>query len=1058
MRLRAAAMAAGSMQATAMAEVRRIFRSTFGELSMPTQVDKVNRRVRDFGKDGITLALNPLSPEVFGNKGAERYSRNLEAILAKQEGVGITIQPWRLVPGLSPYCPNIGARELAERLKPLIKLSLKAAAAAPIVLETGSSDIIPVVIEGVKLALAGSAFHQAHIILELPGYLRQSPAMLRELTDWATARAAKGARPLGIMLDKGSHLAAERANTYLYGNANAAAATKAETDMRYKQLVHQAISAKPKALHPAIATHNLFDIAYALCDWARSGREGLPDFVLTAGIGNHIGRMLARAGARVTLVAAVVPEESESGFERYLMQVIREASLPESLLSAGYATEATSMAWSRLRQQFLASLSGRAEANSHGPERRQAGCFTPGCLGTALDRAGTEALYAAAKEAGQTGSLPALPLIIGGKSVSTPLTGIHRSHCASGVEEYRYTCADFNAVNAVLDLAAKATANEPIPQDERRLQLLRLAQLLEKKRAEFCTLLVSDAGSTLRDADIELRNAADACRFYEDCATLDGLLDGTQPQPLGTVVVASDRAHPLTNALAGIAAAWMAGNCVIFKPSPASMRLGYAIAALAAEAGLVSPRFQLIPCPDNQIADKLMADSRANAVLLPGNAAIAQRLATRAPLTPLHCKGSGLSSVYLAADCDWHLAVRELARALCYRSGQTADSPRVALIDAALYDRQGFHNALKDAVTSLCVQPGWEEAADLGPLARPLSDAQQHLLSDLRDEEAWLVRPAPLALGSQLWSPGVATGVTPGSPLASAEARQLPLLSLIRVSSMGEAIVAQKAISATGAAAIYAQDEELIAQWQRSLSTQAGVHKLFINCCPQSRPGLLPSATAHLPARCPAPQGGGVNELCSLSRWQELARPQRRGKRRSMPFMPWESLTPKPTPDDTMRLTSAADSISYWWENEFGTTHTLETYEGESITRGYTPIPLCLRAEKATSDIDLSIAIMAALTTGSEVQLSCAALRAWMPQALEPLGISVVVEPREEFESRFRELAGRGFCVRDTAATEGTFYRAVAAGLPLCTAPVLANGRLELLHCLREIHTCRHSF
>ncbi len=1060
LRLRAAAMAAGSMQGAAMAEVRRIFRSTFGELSLPTQVEKVNRRVRDLSKDKLGLTLNPLSPEVFGNKGAERYFKNLEAILSKQEGVGISIQPWRLVPGVSPYRPSLAAHELAEKLKPLIRLSLKGTSPRTVLVETGTSDIMPVIIEGFKLALAGSTFYQADVILELPGYLKQSPAMLRDLTEWAQARAAKGARPLRVMLDKGSHLSKERACTYLYGEANAAAATKGEADTRYKQLVHQAISANPRAIRPSIATHNLFDLAYALLDWGRSGRSGLPDFVFTAGLGNHLGRMLARAGAQVCLAAGVVSEQSDAEFERYLLSIIAEAAMPDSLLSAGYALETTSMAWGRLRQQFLASLSGRDEANSHSIDSRHKDeeFMTSGGLSAALDRAGMDALYASAAQAAQERDFPALPLIIGGRVTETPLTGIHRSLTAAGVEEYRYTCADYAAVDAVLRLASQATANEPSPLDERRTQLLRFAQILGKNRTELCSLLVCDAGFTLADADIELRNAIDACRFYEMSIMQDGLLDGTQPLPLGVVVVASDRAHPLAQAVSGIAAAWITGNSVIFKPAPSSMRLGCKIASLAEEAGLACPRFQSLACLDNQIADKLMTDSRSDASLLPGNAAVATQLASKAPGKTILCASAGISSVYLAPECDWQQAVRDLARCAFRRAGQAADCPRVALVDAGIYDHQGFMNALKDAVASLCVQPGWMEAADLGPLSRPLSDEQRLLLTELHDDESWLVRPAPQGLNSQLWSPGVVTGVRMGSPLTSQAASELPLLALIRVGSVAEALVAQKCVSAAGAAAVYSQDEQFLAQWRRSMSSaSACIQRLFINCCPQTRPGLLPHAAFNLPARPAAPLATGPHFLTALCSWQEAARPQRRGKQRNIPFSPWESLTPKPSPDDTMRLTSAADSISYWWENEFGKQRELPTYDGERISRCYVAHPLCLRAEKATSDIDLSIAVMAALTAGCELQLSSASLRAWMPRALEPLGISVTVETREEFEARFPELAGRGICVRDMAATDSTRRQAAATGLLLCSDSVLANGRLELLHCLRECSICSHS-
>ncbi len=1060
LRLRAAAMASGSLEGTAMAEVHRIFRSTFGELTLPTQVDKINRRVRDFGKDKLTLAFTPLSPEVFGKKSAERYRRNLEAILSKQEDVGISIQPWRLVPGLSPYRPNLAARELADKLKPLLQLSMKDGAARHVIVETGTSDIMPVVIEGFKLALAGSAFHKANVSLELPGYLRQSPAVLRELTEWAQARAAKGARPLSIMLNKGSHLAEERACSYIYGAANAAAAGKNDSDTRYKLLLHQAMAANAKAIRPAIATHNLFDLAYGLLDWARCGREGLPDIILRVGLGNHIGRMLSRVGARVTLVTGLVSEQSEAEFERYLLRLITEAAAPDSLLSAGSAPEPNSMAWSRMRQHFLASLSGREEGADAGRLAEDRNFMQPeGNLAAALDRAGMDALYAAAADSRHEAPIAPLPLRINGEEVETPLTGIHRSLTATGVEEYRFTYADYKAVDSILRLASGSTAAEPLPLNDRRVHLLQLARLLEKQRSELCTLLVRDAGFTLADADIELRNAADACRFYEQAAMQDGLQDGTQASPLGLLVVASGRAHPLADAVSGIAAAWMTGNSIIFKPTPSSMRLGYRVGELAQEAGICQPRFHCIACLDNEIADKLMTDPRTDGTLLPGNATVAAHLAAKSPATPLFCASAGIASAWLAPGCNWQQAVHELADAAFCRSGQAADCPRVVLADASVYDNQLFMNAMQDAVSSLCAQPGWMEAADLGPLSRPLTPEHCALLSETQGDESWHVQPEAQGLGSQLWSPGVVRGARADSPLATQAARELPLITLIRVGGEGEALALQKRISAGGAAALYSQDEELITRWSRTMSSpRASITKLFINCCPQSRPGLLPEASAALPGQRSVPQAGGPHFLTALCRWQELVRPQQRaaGNSRHIPFTPWDTLMPKPGPEDSMRLTAAAGSLACWWEKEFGVRRELKTYEGETVTRHYAPHPVCLRAEKESSDIDLAIVIMAALTAGSELQLSTASLRAWMPRTLDPLGITVTVEPREEYEARFPEYASRGVVVRDTAATERTRRNAQAAGVLLCTESVLANGRLELLHYVREVVTCRH--
>ena len=120
LRFKAAVMAARSMQGAAIAEVQRIFRSTFGELTLPTLADKVAKRVKEVSKDGLTLVLNPLVPQVYGPKSAEKYYKHLESVLTKQDGVGIVIQPWRLCPDLNPYSPEAGAKALAEKMRPLL--------------------------------------------------------------------------------------------------------------------------------------------------------------------------------------------------------------------------------------------------------------------------------------------------------------------------------------------------------------------------------------------------------------------------------------------------------------------------------------------------------------------------------------------------------------------------------------------------------------------------------------------------------------------------------------------------------------------------------------------------------------------------------------------------------------------------------------------------------------------------------------------------------------------------------------------------------------------------
>ncbi len=1049
LRLKAAAVASRSMLGPAMSEVQRVFRSTFGELTLPTQMDKVSKRVKECARDGLTLALHPLAPIVYGAKSAERYRSNLESILSRQSDVGLVIQPWRLCHDLSPASPEASARALSERLRPLLKQSLQGKEPPrPVLIESGTSDIIPIVVEGVKLALAGAEYHKAHVILELPAYLRTSPGVLRELSNWAEARAAKGARPLHILIDKGSHLAQEHVCAFDYGKEDTLSASRAETDTRYKQLLHTAIAAKAQAIVPVVGTHNLYDIAYALLDWGRCGREGLPPFALTAGLGNHTGRLLAKAGADVILTAAVSPEEAESSFEHYLLTLLNELSLPDGFLSAGYAVEPNSIGWGRMRQHFLASLSGREETRAEQKERGFPGRVA---LGHLYDRAYVDAFYAAA-QAEHERPQALIPLTLGGQTLDSPLTCIHRSLTAPGLEDYRFISADYDAVHQALRRASQATARIPSTPEERGRHLLLAARLLEKERQKLEALLIRDAGFSLTDAEVELRNAIDACLYYEQSARQDGLLDGTQATPLGVVVVAGSSAHPLADAVAGIAAAWVTGNAIIYKPAAYTTLTGMQLTGLLREAGLEDPLLQCLPCLDNGIAERLMSDELVSGVIFSGAEQEARKLASRTPTHTLLCASTGAAVVYLSAQGDWRQAVQDIVRAAFRRSGQSPDCPHLVLVHAAVYDNQLFINALKDAVTSLKAQPGWLEGGQLGPLASPLNNAERHLLTQLDAEEAWLVQPCAAEIGSLIWSPGVRTGVKPDS-LFVQRGKRLPQLGLMRVESTEEALPLQAQLTGGRMAILYSTDEQEISHWSAHMPCAT----LSINCCPPSRPGLLPSGTCA-PALCGiATLSGGPNYLTALCQWQENARPQRRGKQRNMPFAPWESLSPKPTPDEAMRLTTAADSLSYWWENEFGITRTINPRPGEKAELRYLAEPVCLRVEKATSDIDLSIALMAALKAGSPVQISTVTLRAWMPRVLEPLGVPLQVESREEFERRFAALASDGVRVRDTAATDSTLTSAAACGLRLSRTSVLANGRLELLHCLREQIISRHT-
>ena len=1040
LRLKAVAMASRGMQGAALGEMKRIFRATFGEPVLPAVANKISRRADALSKEGLRLILTPLEPEVFGEQAARQYAESLAALLVEQPRVGIVVQSQRLCPGLSPASPRHSAELFAARLKRFITASLLGGGARPIIVETHCSDTLPLVVEGLKQALDSPECDTADVALELPGYLRSSASILRELVDWGKPRAERGATPLKVLLVKGSYLDEERRISAAYGTSAQLCSSKSEADVAYVRLLNAAMACPPKVITPVVGTHELTHLCYAALRWARSGREGLPPVCLLYGVGNHMARQFARLGAQVALRAPIVPEEGEDGiFERYLLGLVHEFSRPGGFLAEGYAADASGNSLSDKARPLMIAQGDRDESD----RAEAAPGYVPGHLGALLERPYVDAFYEAAR-AEKEREQSTLPLVIGGQAYASPLTFVHRSLTVPGLVDYRFSCADYKAVDMALHYAQTRLVSPRAGEVDRAAGLLKAARELRRRSTEFAALLVRDAGFTLPDAQAELRDAIDSARYYATAGSLkEGLQDGSTPQPLGVVAVAVGAAHPLAEAMAGIAAAWAGGNIIVYKPAAYSTLLGIKLTELLRDAGV---EMICLPCMDNEISARLITDSRVDAVVCAADDNFARALTARHPLcAPLVAPVAG-SCVYLAESCDWRTALREVLAVAYRRSGSSPACPLCVAVHARVYDDPAFAAALRDAVESLETKPTWLEGADLGPIASPLVEAERLLLAEGSPGVVEkLVAPSSDTPGSLLWRPGVYTASAADADVVR-YGRRLPLLRLLRVESAEQAFALRSLPQACSRFAIYSADAEEIA----ALKSAPGCRWLAINCLPVARAGALPVPTCRstLSAAC-GPMVGGRNFAPALCRWQETARPSMRSARRNLVFDPKGVIPSTSGAEETMRLSAAADSISYWWEKEFSAEQALQPLPGHRARLSYRPIRVCLRIEKAMADADVAIALMAAMQAGCRLQISTASVRPWLALFAEQYGVGLSVQKRGEFEESLAELPA-GIVLRDPAATDDSLARAAAAGLAVSTAPVLANGRLELLQYLEE--------
>ena len=1044
LRIKAALMAPRGMQEAALREVRRVFYATLGGLVFDKEKDKAGHQATVFRKSGLQLMLSPMGLNVCGEKGAELYRQVLLRVPKEEPGAGFVIEAEKLCPVCDVASPEDSIRILSERLNEIATAA--EAVGSRVLVRSSRSNLQTIVLASVRnVADAFSeSGKQQPVEVELAGHLPASQVFLRELAEWAEKRVRSGVAPLRVHLVAESYREEDDICAEVYGDGLAVYAPGDETAVGYAQLIRAAMECPVKAISPVVRTQNPVYACYAMLSWVRSGREGNAPLALEYGTGNSLGRVAGVLGSDVELIAPwITGGEREELFERYLMRTIDEMAQQgeDSYLRQAFSSSANAIDWDVMARPlrvadgiYSKTLGGGRKAENPGGKA--------GHLGSLLVRAEVESYYAAAAEE-QERLVEPLPLAPGGVGMESPLTCIRRSLIAPGVEAYRYQGADYAAVNETLRIAQKMLQEESFDGDltEKFKSLRKVASELRKEDAEWVALLVRDAGCTIREAVCELRDARDALLYAGNRAEeWEKLKDGAEREAVGVVVVSCGEAHPLSEAARAIATAWMAGGVIIYKPAACTTLLGTRFTELLNKAGI---RVMCLPCGGREIVQRLMTDERVNLVLCRGTMEQAQQNASLAPDSSVLYGPEYGPSVYLAESCDWQKAVPELVQASLRRSGQSSDAPHLIFLHASLYDNPAVRAAMKDAVSLPQAQPTHLQSARLGPLAAPLTEAQRRLLDEPPgDEEDWWVLPHAADRNGLLWSAGLCARAEAHREIP-AHGQKLPIIGLVRVESCEEAASLQRRLARGSRAIICSKDAAEIAHWEEVVDCRW----VAVNCFPTFRSGALPQPAWSTGLRgANGTMLGTTDTAVVINRWREERRPGMRSARRKLLFDPKDMLPSLSGSDDVMRLSSAADSISYWWEKHFSDGEKLPMVDGMQAELRYFPVREILRVEKNMSDVDVAILLMAIMQTRGMLEISVASARPWVQTFADRWGVPLNISKREEYEATFPDIAKRNVLVRDPSATPQTIRRAAIHGVRLITAPVLANARIELLY------------
>ena len=690
--------------------------------------------------------------------------------------------------------PDTAIEKISGRLRPVLRRAREIGALIHFDMESYA-------LKNLTLQLFKNIFSEPefaggpHCGVVIQAYLKDSERDLRDLVAWSRAKN----RRVAIRLVKGAYWDYETVAARQRGWPVPVFETKPETDASFEKLSLYLIE-NEDAVSIAIASHNVRSIAHAL---ARAKRLGVDprhlEFQVLYGMAGSIASALLQLGCRVREYCPV--GELLPGMAYFVRRLLENTS-NEGFLANKFAKGAGRDALLRNPVELIASAprlvppapktTGLSEFQNEPPVD-----FT-----VADER---ERIRAALRQwRGRLGKK--YPLVINNKRIATrewtPSLNPANQKEIIGYSA-RATIADAE------DALAAARAAQPgwarTPADERAKLLNKLADLMRRDKASLSALMILEGGKSWGEADADAAEAIDFCNFYAAEMRVLGKPQRTQIvpgesnvqhwRPRGTGIVIAPWNFPLAILTGMAAAAVVAGNTLLIKPSEQTPVIAAKLVELAIEAGFPAGVMNFVAGRGSEIGAHLVAHPQMDFIAFTGSMEVGLKIWETAGRTPpgqanlkkVVCEMGGKNSLIVDRDADLDEAVAGCVASAFGYLGQKCSALSRLIVLAENYDK--FVERLIAATASLRAGPAEEPGTVIGPVIDRA--AQQRILAVIEAGKkearlAWQGR-VPDDPNACYVPPTIFTGVPCSSRLFRDEIFG-PVLSVTKAKDFDEAI------------------------------------------------------------------------------------------------------------------------------------------------------------------------------------------------------------------------------------------------------------------------------
>lgn len=290
--------------------------------------------------------------------------------------------------------------------------------------------------------------------------------------------------------------------------------------------------------------------------------------------------------------------------------------------------------------------------------------------------------------------------------------------------------------------------------------LLKIADLIEKKAADFAILDAMDNGKPIREAEGDVDDGVHTFRYYAGLikAPYGGVYDVnnnfgvmhsyTVHEPVGVCAQITPWNYPFLMAVWKLAPALAAGNSIVFKPSSETVLSAIKLFEVFEEAGLPKGVVNLVIGPGSTVGNYMAESNDVDMITFTGSTAVGQSImrAAAGNIKKIGLELGGKSPNVIFADADFEGAIEWAMIGIFFNQGEVCSAGSRIIIEESIKDK--FVARLAERANAMTLGNPLDNP-DMGPLI-----SEKHMNTVLKYIETGKAEGATVVCGGYRYTEG----------------------------------------------------------------------------------------------------------------------------------------------------------------------------------------------------------------------------------------------------------------------------------------------------------------